>query len=91
MITSLSPLPQMVMYESARAMVNLKNVTARELQPAVSGSLASNSMSVRPFMFDWICCVCSAPDVSDIGQTNNSICCRQDSQQGKNLVSIPYH
>ena len=38
MITSLSALPQMVMYESARAMVNLKNVTARELQPAVSGS-----------------------------------------------------
>ena len=30
--------PQMVVYESARAMVNLRNVTARELQPAVSGS-----------------------------------------------------
>ena len=27
---------QMVVYEAARAMVNLKNVTARELQPAVS-------------------------------------------------------
>ena len=38
LVLSLSPLPQMVMYESARAMVNLKNVTAKELQPAVSGS-----------------------------------------------------
>ena len=27
----------MVVYEAARAMVNLKNVTAREVQPAVSG------------------------------------------------------
>ena len=38
LVLPLSPLPQMVMYESARAMVNLKNVTAKELQPAVSGS-----------------------------------------------------
>ena len=28
---------QMVVYEAARAMVNIDNVTARELQPAVSG------------------------------------------------------
>ena len=28
---------KMVVYEAARAMVNLKNVTAREVQPAVSG------------------------------------------------------
>ena len=28
---------QMVVYEAARSMVNLKNVTAREVQPAVSG------------------------------------------------------
>lgn len=28
--------PQMVVYEAARAMVNLKNVTVRELHPAVS-------------------------------------------------------
>ena len=27
---------QMVVYEAARAIVNLKNVTAREIQPAVS-------------------------------------------------------
>lgn len=27
----------MVVYEAARAMVNLKNVTLREVQPAVSG------------------------------------------------------
>lgn len=27
----------MVNYEAARAMVNLNNVTAKELQPAVSG------------------------------------------------------
>jgi hypothetical protein len=29
---------QMVVYEAARAMVNLKNITAREIQPAVSGN-----------------------------------------------------
>ena len=38
---SFLPLPplqkKMVVYEAARAMVNLKNVTAREVQPAVSG------------------------------------------------------
>ncbi len=28
----------MVVYEAARSMVNLKNVTAREVQPAVSGT-----------------------------------------------------
>ena len=28
---------QMVVYEAARSLINLKNVTAREIQPAVSG------------------------------------------------------
>ena len=31
----------MVVYEAARAIVNLRNVTPRELQPAVSGNVAN--------------------------------------------------
>ena len=37
MITSYCVLVQMVVYEAARSLINLKNVTAREIQPAVSG------------------------------------------------------
>ena len=36
----------MVVYEAARAMVNLKNVTAKEVQPAVSGVLPGNRNGV---------------------------------------------
>ena len=38
--------PKMVVYEAARAMVNLKNVTAREVQPAVSGMCTILSCAV---------------------------------------------
>lgn len=37
---------KMVVYEAARAMVNIDNVTARELQPAVSGKYSDKYSNV---------------------------------------------
>ena len=34
----------MVVYEAARAMVNLKNVTAKEVQPSVSGACVTKAV-----------------------------------------------
>ena len=59
----------MVVYEAARAMVNIDNVTARELQPAVSGML-SLFHTTAYFIF-----VCSFAAVSWLSQAYNEIRC----------------
>ena len=68
----------MVVYEAARAMVNLNNVTARELQPAVSGKKTAHKIYGRPLNFYHFCF--SFADVFDVGQADSSFCCRQDTQ-----------
>lgn len=71
----------MVVYEAARAMVHLKNVTARELQPAVSGKknvqLAGVQCSSSTFFS-----LFSSADVLDICETDSSFCRCEDPQQG---------
>ena len=68
-----APCDQMVVYEAARAMVNLNNVTARELQPAVSGTIIAHK---KTFTVDHLIFVYafSSADVFDFCQANCSFC-----------------
>lgn len=74
----------MVVYEAARAMVNLRNVTARELAPAVSSKPVYKQFYIASLLSLFLSFFSSA-DVPWITKSNNPLCSCEDLEQGKLL------
>ena len=77
----------MVVYEAARAMVNLKNVTAKEVQPAVSGvcCLATHHDVLFLGMSSAVALCYSSSDVPHLNKADHSVCRGEDFESGERL------